>query len=115
MEENTKKAINENMKKYLEEKIVRNRKNDEDDLEEDIIIQIYQNKLETIQKKPECEEYKEMTKKIREIEKTLLQTSQEDKIEELIECINARAGIEAKYQFRLGFRTAMRIIIDSLK
>lgn len=81
--------------------------------EEDIIKDLYLNNLYLSEKVPDTHEYKEITEKIKNIEKQLL--NMDDRLikqfKEYIEYISERDSIEMEFQFELGFKTAIKLIV----
>ena len=81
-------------------------------IEEDIIKDLYLNNLYLSEKVPDTQEYKEITEKIKNIEKQLL--NMDDRLikqfKEYIEYISERDSIEMEFQFELGFKTAIKLI-----
>ncbi len=87
----------------------------EEYFDEDILKKIYYNELEALHEAPKDEEYVEITEKIIELEEILLKGENKDCIKRYMEYINERVGIEAENQFKIGFKTAIKIIIQCLK
>lgn len=83
--------------------------------EEDIIQKIYYNDLEELQKINQTEEYIEITKKMKKLEKVLFKEFTKENVTKYIEYTNEKISIEAENQFELGFKTAMKIIFQALK
>ena len=81
----------------------------------DIISKIYHNDMEELQYISESKEYWIISKKIRKIEKELSKNFTKDKVKKYIEYTNERNSIEAENQFKLGFKTAVKIILQALK
>lgn len=82
----------------------------EEYLKEDIISKIYRNECELIEKIITSEEYTEVIKKLKKKERELLR---EDEFREYLEIRNIKDAIEAEEQFKLGFKLAVKIIIES--
>jgi len=82
----------------------------EEYLKEDIISKIYRNECELIEKIITSEEYTEVIKKLKKKERELLK---EDEFREYLEIRNIKDAIEAEEQFKLGFKLAIKIIIES--
>ena len=82
----------------------------EEYLKEDIISKIYRNECELIEKIITSEEYTEVIKKFKKKERELLK---EDEFREYLEIRNIKDAIEAEEQFKLGFKLAVKIIIES--
>ena len=82
-------------------------------IEEDIIKDLYLNNLYLSEKVPDTQEYKEITEKIKNIEKQLL--NMDDRLikqfKEYIEYISETDSIEMEFQFELGFKTAIKLIV----
>ena len=83
--------------------------------EEDIISKIYYNQLDGIEELPDTTEYMQITGKIKCLEKELLKNSNTNEIKEYIECINERTSMEVENQFKVGFKSGIKIIIEALK
>ncbi len=92
------------LKKYLEK-----------NTEKDIISKIYHNDMEELQSISQSKEYIEISKKIESIEKDLLKKFSKEKIGRYREYINERDSMDAESQFKLGFKTAIKIILQALK
>lgn len=84
-------------------------------LDEDIIGKIYYNELEVVQELPNTIEYIKITEKIKNIEKNLLKDNNKEEFKKYMEYINERSCMEAENQFKLGFKTGIRIILEALK
>lgn len=82
----------------------------EDYLDEDVIGRIYHNDFNFAEQVPTTEEYAEIMQSIRQQEKGL---SHVEGFKEYLEIRNVKDGIEAEEQFKLGFKTAVKIIIES--
>lgn len=82
----------------------------EDYLEEDVIGKIYHNDFHFVEQVPTSEEYIEILESMKEQERRLLLV---EGFKEYMEDRNIKEGIEAEEQFKLGFKTAIRIIIES--
>lgn len=80
--------------------------------EKDMISKIYHNDMEDLQCISESKEYLIISKKIKKLERELLKNFTKDKY---IEYTNERNSIEAEDQFKLGFKTAIKIILQALK
>ncbi len=83
--------------------------------EKDMISKIYHNDMEDLQCISETKEYLIISKKIKKLEKELLKNFTKDKVKKYIEYTNERNSIEAEDQFKLGFKTAIKIILQALK
>ena len=86
-----------------------------EDSENNIIRKIYHNNMEELQMMNQSKEYIQISKKIKKLEKTLLKEFTEEKVEKYIEYTNEKISIEAESQFELGFKTAVKIILQALK
>ena len=86
-----------------------------ENIEEDIICKIYHNDMEDLQANDKSKQYARITKKIKKIENKLYKKYPKEYIKQYIEYINERNSIEAENQFKLGFKTAMKIVFQSLK
>lgn len=84
-------------------------------IEEDIISKIYYNQLDGIEDLPYTTEYMQITGKIKCLEKDLLKNNNSDEIKKYIEYINERTSLEVENQFKIGFKTGIKIIIEALK
>ncbi len=85
-------------------------------IEEDIIDQLYLNNLYLSEKVPNTKEYIKITEKIKIAEEKLLKTDEKLKynLKEYIEFIAERDSIEMRFQFKLGFKTAIKLIIKGI-
>ncbi len=81
-----------------------------ENLEEDIISKIYRNECDFAEQMPATPEYVKILRQIREQEKELLNVG---KFKKYLEFRNTKEAIEAEEQFKLGFKTAIRLIIES--
>lgn len=86
-----------------------------EDSENNIIRKIYHNNMEELQMMNQSKEYIQISKKIKKLEKTLLKEFTEEKVKKYIEYTNEKISIEAESQFELGFKTAVKIILQALK
>ena len=86
-----------------------------ENLEEDMINRIYHNNLEDLQYMNQTKEYLEVSKKIKKMEKTLFKEFTKENVTKYIEYTNEKMSIEAENQFELGFKIAVRIILQALK
>ena len=86
-----------------------------EDSENNIIRKIYHNNMEELQMMNQSKEYVQISKKIKKLEKILLKEFTEEKVEKYIEYTNEKISIEAVSQFELGFKTAVKIILQALK
>ena len=83
---------------------------------DDIIKQLYNNNLYLSEKIPDNLEYEQITQKISNLETNLLNINDnlKNKIKEYLEIISERESIEMEFQFELGFKTAIRLIIKGI-
>ena len=84
-------------------------------LNQNILREIYYNQFETSDAKIKDKEYKKISKEIRKIEKKILNsTNKAEKVhfERYFECITRRESLEAENQFKIGFKTAMKIVFE---
>ncbi len=82
------------------------------ELEDDIISQIYNNNLNFSERNPETTEYLDIMKHMRKQEKELLQVGG---FKNYLETRNIKDTIEAETQFKLGFKTAIKILVEALE
>lgn len=82
----------------------------EDYLEEDVIGKIYHNDFNFVEQVPKTKEYTEIVQTIRKQEKELVDI---EGFRKYLEIRNIKDEIEAEEQFKLGFKTAVKIIIES--
>ena len=84
-----------------------------ENMKDNIIKDLYLNNLYLSEKVPDTQEYKEITEKIKKAEKELLNISEDFKcnFREYIEYISERDSIEMEFQFELGFKTAIKLIL----
>lgn len=78
-----------------------------------MIEKIYYGEIENIKTDFENKEYKNISKKIKKIETQILENvnyENRGNIEKYLESINERGSIEAKQQFKNGFKTAIKLI-----
>ncbi len=85
-----------------------------EDSENNIIRKIYHNNMEELQMMNQSKEYVQISKKIKKLEKILLKEFTEEKVEKYIEYTNEKISIEAESQFELGFKTAVKIILQAV-
>lgn len=87
-------------------------------LEEDLIGKIYNNNLYLSEYVPENKEYFKLLNKNNKLSK-FIKENLDDNMKEVflqyLEQNNEKAGIEAEEQFKLGFKTAVKIIIEGLE
>lgn len=92
-------------------------------IEEDIIKELYYGRLENEQniiEKNEInirkyQEYKTIMKKIRKIENQIIKNVDDktrEKIEIYMECVTERESLVAEQQFKIGFKTAIKLIME---
>ena len=86
-----------------------------EELERDIISKIYHNNLEELQMIDQSKEYIDLSKKIKLTEDMLFKDFSQENVKKYIEYTNEKNSIEAENQFKLGFKTAIRIILETLK
>lgn len=87
-------------------------------LNEDLIGKIYNNDLSLSQMLPNSKEYIELTKSNIELAKFVLKNLEgkpKQSFIQYMEQINIKEGIEAEEQFKLGFKTAIKIILEGLE
>ncbi len=82
----------------------------DDYLEDNIIGKIYRNDFNFAEQVPATEEYTEVMQCIRKQEKDLLDI---EGFKRYLEIRNIKDAIESEEQFKLGFKTAIKIIIES--
>lgn len=86
--------------------------------QEDILAKIYYDNLYLSEEIPETEEYLEILESLRENSEGILEECEGDlrkKFIEYTENINIKEGLEAENQFKLGFKTAIKIIVEGLR
>ena len=85
--------------------------------DDDILKKLYNNDLFLSEKLPESIEYKEISEKIRELEKKIIGINEETGkyFREYIECVSQRESIDMEFQFELGFKTAVKLLVQGLK
>ena len=87
-------------------------------LEEDLIGKIYNNNLYLSEYVPENKEYFKLLNKNNKLSK-FIKENLDDNMKEVflqyLEQNNEKEGIEAEEQFQLGFKTAVKIIIEGLE
>lgn len=89
----------------------------EEYLKEDIIGKLYENDLYLSEIVPKEKEYDKVRKKIIELSNSILENIEEKnkkKLMEYQEWINVKESIEAKHQFELGFKTAIKLVVEGL-
>ena len=82
----------------------------DDYLEDDMIGKIYRNDFNLAEQSPRTGEYIEIMQCIKKQEKELVNI---EGFKKYLETRNIKDAIEAEEQFKLGFKTAIRIIIES--
>ena len=90
----------------------------EEYLEEDIIEKIYDNELYLSEVSPKNKEYISVCKKCSNLSSYLVNKmvgKDKNKFLEYIEQNSIKESIEAEFQFKLGFKTAIKIILEGLK
>lgn len=93
-------------------------KNLEKDIDDNIIENLYLNNLFLSETVPEGQEYEKAKREISKLEKDIIKNSNletKEKFFEYQEKTNEKESIEAKEQFKLGFKTAVKLIIEGLK
>ena len=76
---------------------------------------IYYGEIYLSKENPDTQEYKEILKKIKELSQTIRQNPKTNKnFIELCEYIAIKESIETEMQFELGFKTAIKLIIEGL-
>ena len=85
-------------------------------LKEDWIKNIYYGDTLLAEKMPETAEYKEIVKKQNILLNRLVETNQniKEQLYEYNEYSLVKEGIEAEFEFKLGFKTAICLIIQGL-
>lgn len=86
--------------------------------EEDTIKKIYYNDYSFSEKLPNTEEYKRVVRKLKKKEEKFLQKENEffcKDFREYLEIRNIKEDLEAENQFELGFKLAIKIILDAIK
>ena len=86
-----------------------------ENVKENIISKIYYNELDTLEEVPKSNEYNEITEKVRIAERRVFKEKSEEAIKQYMDLIYEREGIEAEEQFKLGFKLAVRVIIECLR
>ena len=86
-------------------------------LEEDRIQNIYYGNPLLAEKMPETAEYKQIMAKRKKLYDKLITSNVaiEKYLGQYNECSLIKEGIEAEFEFRLGFRTAICLIMQSLE
>lgn len=82
----------------------------EEYLEEDIIGKIYRNEFNGIEEIPLTKEYQEIMNEMKKKEKNLIKL---EDFKKYLEIRNVKDSIEAEEQFKLGFKIAIKIILES--
>lgn len=84
---------------------------------EDFIDKLYCNDLYLAEKSFTNKRYRQITQKTCEASNFILNNlegTMKEEFLEYLEQINEKEGIEAKEQFKLGFKTAIKLIMDGL-
>lgn len=84
-------------------------------IKKDLIREFYYEGVENLQNNFNTKEYKNISKKIRKIENKIFEDVNEatrEKIETYMEYITERESIESEQQFKTGFKTAMKLMIE---
>ena len=87
-------------------------------LSEDVIGKIYNNELYLSQIIPDSKEYVELTKSNMNLAQYITKNVEGEvktKFIKYMEQINIKEGIEAEEQFKLGFKTAIKLIMEGLE
>lgn len=90
----------------------------EEQMNEDIIEKIYNNNLDFSEKSPETIEYIQIMKQIKKQEKEWINIKEKyicEKFKYYLETRNVKDALEAQWQFKLGFKTAIKVMIEALK
>lgn len=82
----------------------------EDFMKNDVISRIYNNDFNFAERVPTTEEYTQIMQAIKNLEKGLLNV---ENFKKYLEIRNIKDAIEAEEQFKLGFKLAVKIIIES--
>lgn len=82
----------------------------EEYLEDDLISKIYRNDCDFTQKMIKSREYTEVLKNLKRKEKQLIEL---ETFRKYLEIRNIKDSIEAEEQFKIGFKFAVKIIIES--
>lgn len=84
-------------------------------VKKDIIKEFYYDGLENIQSEIHVKEYKKISKKIRKIESDIFENSSKEnreRIETYMEYITERESIQAEHQYKVGFKTAIKLMLE---
>lgn len=84
-------------------------------VKKDIIKEFYHDGLENIQSEINIKEYKKISKKIRKIESDIFENSSKEnreRIETYMEYITERESIQAEHQYKVGFKTAIKLMLE---
>ena len=84
-------------------------------IKKDIIKEFYYDGLENIQSELNIKEYKKVSKKIRKIESDIfenLSKENRERIETYMEYITQRESIQAEHQYKVGFKTAIKLMLE---
>lgn len=90
----------------------------EEYLKEDFIGKIYYNEIYFSEILPSEKEYREISNNIISISESLLlnlDKSGKEKFKTYMELVNEKESLEAKNEFELGFKTAVKLIVEGLK
>lgn len=87
------------------------------DEKSNIINDLYNNQLYLSEKIPNTFEYLQVTKEIQKLSNNII--NELDKKNKILfmkysEKVNIKEALESEYQFELGFKTAIKIIIEGL-
>lgn len=86
-------------------------------LEESMIDKIYNNELYVSELVPDDEDYLGLNCEITKLSNTILENLDKTDKNMFIKCmekVNMKESIEAKYQFKLGFKIAIKLIIEGM-
>lgn len=86
-------------------------------LEESMIDKIYNNELYVSELVPDDKDYLGLNCEITKLSNTILENLDETDKNMFIKCmekVNMKESIEAKYQFKLGFKIAIKLIIEGM-
>ena len=87
-------------------------------LEENFVEKLYFNELYLSENIPDNKEYLQSSRKTNEILRDILEQIEgnlRNDFMKYLDEISIKEGLEAKYQFKLGFKTALNLIIEGLK
>lgn len=87
------------------------------DEKSNIINELYNNELYLSEKLPDTFEYLQLTKDIQKLSNNIINNLDKQNkrlFMEYSEKVNIKEGLESEHQFELGFKTAIKIIIEGL-